>query len=141
VGYTGGAVLAGRFAKGRLGLFMLGANVASAGWLLLFVLVQHPLAQAIGAIGAGASGALVLISYITLRATIPPDHLLGRVGSTARMLSLGLSPIGVLVGGILLDGIGGRPTMLLIAGALVLVSIAFVFSRPLRSAVAGTGGH
>jgi MFS family permease len=139
IGYSLGAVLAGRFAKGRLGLFMLGANVVSAVWLLLFALVQHPLAQAIGAIGTGVSGALVLISYVTMRATIPPDHLLGRVGSTARMLSLGLSPIGVLAGGVLLDAVGGRETMLLIAGALVLISAVFVLSPTMRNAVAGDG--
>lgn len=141
IGYTGGAVLAGRFAKGRLGLFMLGANVVGATWLLVFVAWPNPIAQAIGAIGAGVSGALVLISYITLRATIPPDHLLGRVGSTARMLSLGLSPVGVLVGGVLLDGIGGRLTMLLIAGGLLLISVLFAFSSSMRVAVAGNSGH
>lgn len=103
------------------------------------MLLQHPVAQAIGAIGAGASSALVLISYITLRATIPPDHLLGRVGSTARMLSLGLSPLGVLAGGVLLDQIGGRATMLLIALGSLLVSVVFAFSRTMRSAVVGTG--
>jgi len=139
IGYTAGAVVAGRVAKGRLGLIMLAANVSSAGWLLVFVLVQHPVAQALGALGAGASSALVLISYITLRATIPPDHLLGRVGSTARMLSLGLSPLGVLAGGVLLDAIGGRATMLLIALASLAVSVAFAFSGIMRSAVVGTG--
>ncbi|MEA2623623.1 MAG: hypothetical protein QOH61_2533 [Chloroflexota bacterium] len=141
IGYTVGAVLAGRFAKGRLGLFMLGANTLSAAWLLVFVLVQHPVAQTISAIGAGMSGALVLISYITMRATIPPDHLLGRVGSTARMLSLGLSPIGVLAGGVLLDTIGGQETMLLIAAAMVVLSALFAFSPIMRHAVAADGRH
>jgi len=81
----------------------------------------------------------VLISYLTLRATIPPDELLGRVGSTARTISLGLQPIGLFAGGILLDAIGGRMTILIIAGAILAVTGLFAFSPTLRGAVAGTG--
>jgi ENTS family enterobactin (siderophore) exporter len=134
VGYLLGAVLAGRFSTGRLGLFMLSANVGSALFLALFALVDSPAVQAVGAFGAGLTGALVLISYITLRATIPPDELLGRVGSTARTISLGLSPIGLFSGGVLLDYIGGARTMLLISFALVLVSVVFALSGTMRAA-------
>ena len=55
---------------------------------------------------AGFSNALVLIGYITLRAAVTPDHLLGRVGSTARMVSLGLQPIGIVI-----DGSGSSAAM------------------------------
>jgi hypothetical protein len=139
IGYTVGAVLAGRFAKGRLGLFMLIANATSAAWLLVFALVPNPLTQAVAAIGTGATGALVLVSYITMRSTIPPDRLLGRVGSSARVLSLGLAPVGVQAGGVLLDAVHGTATMLLIAGGLLLVSAAFSLSPTMRHAIAGSG--
>ncbi len=141
VGYLLGAILSGRFSRGRLGLFMLVANVGSSLSLVLFALVDSAAVQALAAFGAGITGALVLISYITLRATIPPDALLGRVGSTARTISLGLSPIGLFTGGVLLDLIGGARTMLVISGGLVLVSAVFAVSGTMRAAVAGTGRH
>ncbi len=141
VGYLVGAVLSGRFSRGRLGLSMLVANLGSSLSLVLFALAESSAIQAFAAFGAGVTGALTLISYITLRATIPPDVLLGRVGSTARTISLGLSPIGLFTGGVLLDLIGGARTMLLISGGLVLVSAVFALSGTMRAAVAGTGGH
>ena len=136
VGYTVGAVVAGRFARGRLGLFMVGSTFTSALCVALFALVPNPLLQGIFGAGAGLTGALGLISYVTMRATIPPDHLLGRVGSTARMLSLGLSPIGVFTGGVLLDGIGGSGTMLLMASGLFVVSVLFAVVPTMRNATA-----
>lgn len=139
VGYLLGAVLAGRFSRGRLGIFMLGANIGSSLFLLAFALVDSPLLQGFCAFGAGVTGALVLISYITLRATIPPDELLGRVGSTARTISLGLSPIGIFSGGVLLDLVGGANTMLLIAATMLCVTAAFALSGTMRAAVAGGG--
>jgi MFS family permease len=141
VGYLLGALLAGRFSRGRLGIFMLGANIGSSLFLVLFALVDSPVIQGFAALGAGVTGALVLISYITLRATIPPDELLGRVGSTARTISLGLSPIGLFTGGVLLDVIGGARTMLLVSGTMLCVTAAFALSGTMRAAVAGRGRH
>lgn len=134
VGYFVGALFAARIAGQRLGLVMLLASVGEAASLALFVLGGTGLLEFLGAVGAGSAGALVLISYITLRATIPPDALLGRVGSTARTLSLGLQPIGVFTGGLLLDAIGGGRTMLLIAGLVVGVTLLFAFSGTMRRA-------
>lgn len=141
VGYLLGAILAGRFSRGRLGIFMLGANVGSSVFLALFAVVDSPVLEALCALGAGVTGALVLISYITLRATIPPDELLGRVGSTARTISLGLSPIGVFTGGVLLDLIGGTRTMLLISVGALVITAVFALSGTMRGAVAGSGRH
>jgi nitrate/nitrite transporter NarK len=45
----------------------------------------------------------------------------------------------VLVGGVLLDVVGGRETMLLIALVLMLISAAFSLSPSMRHAVAGNG--
>ena len=141
VGYLLGAILAGRFSRGRLGILMLCANVGSSLFLALFALAESEVVQAIAALGAGVTGALVLISYITLRATIPPDELLGRVGSTARTISLGLSPIGLFTGGVLLDLIGGARTMLLISATMLCVTAIFALSETMRTAVAGSGRH
>ena len=50
---------------------------------------------------------MVLLTYITLRTNLSPDELLGRIGSTARTISLGLQPIGLIVGGVLIDATSG----------------------------------
>ncbi len=136
-GYLIGALLVGRWAKGRLGLLMLIANVPYAAVLAVFALTDSVPLMLAGAVGAGLSGALVLVSYLTVRATIPPNELLGRVGSTARTISLGLSPVGLLVGGILLDLVGGSGTLLVMSGLVLAASAAFATSGDMRRAVAG----
>ena len=105
--------------------------------MLVVALVHEPLVQMLAAAGAGITGAQALISYVTLRATIPPDELLGRVGSTARMLSIGLTPIGVLVGGVLLQSVGGSATLVVIGVLAFALAGLFALSATQRGAVAG----
>jgi MFS family permease len=139
VGYLVGALVAGRLSSGPLGRLMIAFNLASAAVLAVFVLVPEPIVQAAMTFAAGGCSAVVLISYLTLRATIPPDELLGRVGSTARTISLGLSPIGLFAGGIALDAFGGRDTLLGIAALVAIVSLVFATSATLRAARARGG--
>ena len=56
------------------------------------------------------------INELTLRQTVTPDHLLGRVNSAMHLLFHGILPAGALAGGILAESIGMRAT--LFAGAL-----------------------
>jgi hypothetical protein len=139
VGYLLGALLVGRFAGSALGRVMLVGNVTTAAALTVFALGGSPELEFAAAAATGVGGSLVLISYITLRATIPPDELLGRVGSTARTISLGLQPAGLFVGGVLLDAIGGGATLLLVAATVLAVTLLFSLSSTLRRATAGTG--
>jgi hypothetical protein len=81
-----------------------------------------------------------VITYVTLRSAAAPDELLGRVGSTARTLSIGLQPIGMIVAGVLLDSIGGGATLLLMGAALLVATAGFSISKPLRRASV-IGGH
>ena len=134
-----GALMATRFSRGRLGRVMLVANVGSAVLLVGFAASSQPVVQAALGILAGIAGALVFVPYLTLRSTIPPDHLMGRVGSSARTISVGLAPIGTLLAGLSLDAVGGQVTLLIIAVVLAVASAGFSFSPVLRSAVAGRG--
>jgi MFS family permease len=83
---------------------------------------------------AGIAQSLVLVTYITLRTAYSPDHLLGRVGSTARVVSLGLQPVGMLAGGILIDATSGTTTIAAMGVALFVLALAFVPVRALRRA-------
>ena len=74
------------------------------------------------------------MTYITVRAAYSPDELLGRIGSTARTISLGLQPVGLLVGGALIDLTSGSTTIVAMGVAIALVSLAFAPVRVLRTA-------
>ncbi len=135
-----GALLATRFSRARGGRMLLVANVGAAAAFLAFALSAQPTIQALFALMAGMCGALVFVPYITLRSTIPPDRLLGRVGSSARTISVGLAPIGTLTAGLLLDAVGGQVTLAIIASVMLCASIGFSFSHVLRAAVASAAG-
>jgi hypothetical protein len=77
---------------------------------------------------------MVLVMYITVRTAYSPDELLGRIGSTARTVSLGLQPIGLLLGGALIDATSGSTTIAAIGLGIALVSLLFIPVRALRSA-------
>jgi MFS family permease len=66
-----------------------------------------------------------------VRQLVTPDQLQGRVNATARMIAWGGSPFGALVGGLLADQIGIRPTFLLMAGLMLLIALLGWFT-PLR---------
>jgi MFS family permease len=60
---------------------------------------------------SGAAEAVLVIVYVSVRAANSPDELVGRIASTARVMALGLMPIGSLIGGILIDKVGGTDTL------------------------------
>jgi predicted MFS family arabinose efflux permease len=113
-------LLLGEFVTGLalLGVALAGAVPAMVGFALL----------------AGIAESLVLVTYVTLRTAYSPDHLLGRVGSTARVVSLGLQPLGMLVGGVLIDATSGTTTIGIMGTALCVLALAFVPVRALRRA-------
>ena len=55
------------------------------------------------------------INEISLRQTITPDRLLGRVTAGMQLMTDGVGPLGALVGGALGGAIGLRPTLVVAA--------------------------
>lgn len=106
---------------GGLALIALG-NVALL-WVTLVI-----------AFAAGAGGSLAMVFYVTLRASSTPDHLLGRVISTARVLTLGLNPVSLFCSGLLLDIVGGAITLCLMGGLSLTGSVVYWLSGSLRVA-------
>jgi MFS family permease len=136
VGNLAGALISARIIRGALGRLMIGGEVlvglAVAG---LGAGLPVPVLAALAFV-AGVAGAVVAIAYITIRAAVTPNELLGRVGSTARTLSIGLQPLGLLAGGIVLDTAGGAALLAWMGGLLVLLALAFGLSRAFRGAQA-----
>jgi predicted MFS family arabinose efflux permease len=118
---------------------VLGRNLllgTGATGLLLFVLAAGPpIPIVIGtAFLSGVAQSTVLISYLTLRTNHSPDALLGRVGSTARLISIGLTPLGLLAGGFLIDATNGATAIDVMAAWMVGLGLVFAFSRTVRDA-------
>jgi MFS family permease len=66
------------------------------------------------------------------QAALVPDRLQGRVESIAGLIAAGAPPLGTLLAGFLLEGIGPHKTVFFFAGISVLVALFAIFSRPLR---------
>ncbi|MFH0751593.1 MAG: MFS transporter [Chloroflexota bacterium] len=134
VGALGGALAAARMTFGAVGRVMLVGTVGM-GLALVVVALDAPIPVLVGAaLAAGILDANVLVSYLTLRTQLSPDALLGRVGATARTLSVGLMPIGALVSGALLDAIGGSATLLLMGVAAIAAGLGFALLPNVRRA-------
>jgi predicted MFS family arabinose efflux permease len=83
---------------------------------------------------SGAGEAALIVVYVSIRAANSPEALVGRIGSTARTITLGLGPIGSLVGGVLIDTVGGTATLAIIGLAACATGLAFSRAAALRAA-------
>lgn len=136
LGTVVGAIVTTRLRLRRAGPLLLGGNLIR-GLALVAIALTGSIGVMVGAaIVGGIVDSVVLITYITLRAAASPDELLGRIGGTARTISLGLQPIGFIAAGLLIDAIGGGVTLATIGVSLVATSLLFVLSAPLRNASA-----
>jgi ENTS family enterobactin (siderophore) exporter len=139
VGTVVGSLISARWiGRSRVAQVLIGGNLAMGLALIVLALsVQVPVLLAVAFV-AGVAQSLVLVMYLTLRTTYSPDALLGRIGSTARTFSLGLQPVGMLVGGALIDATSGATTIAIMGTAVVLVSLAFAPVAGLRHASLAT---
>jgi MFS family permease len=134
LGSLAGSVLAARLAFRATGVVMLvGAAVFGGCLLVIATGVSEPVMVAVAFV-AGVVNSNILVAYITMRTLLSPDAMLGRVGATARTVSVGLTPIGAIVTGVLLDSIGGAATLALMGVALALAGALFALVRPVRAA-------
>lgn len=70
-------------------------------------------------IAAGELGQIVYsITNLSLRQRLCPAHILGRVNATMRFAMMGLFPLGALLGGVLGEFVGLRPTLWLSGGMI-----------------------
>lgn len=132
IGTVVGSLLAGRIGRRSMGFIMLGGTGLTGGLLLVVGLTPVIPVLLLVAVLSGIAQSMVLVTYVTTRTVQSPDALLGRIGSTARTISLGLQPVGLLVGGALIDLTSGSTTIVLMGAALIVVSLAFIPVRVLR---------
>jgi MFS family permease len=95
---------------------------------------------AIGLAGEAVAVALANVASLTLRQRLIPSELLGRVGNVMRILILGTSPFGAIVGGVLVAQFGVRApfaaavALLLLAQAAITPRLLGALSNTVASA-------
>ena len=120
-----GALLTARIPRRGIAPFLLGGT-ATTGVVLIIVANTTLVPVLLGIAGlAGIAQSMVLVTYLTARTAHSPDVLLGRIGSTARTISLGLQPLGLLVGGALIDLTNGSTTIAIMGITLLVLTAAF----------------
>ncbi len=133
VGSLGGSLVAARLSPKAVGSVMLWGAAGMGATLVVSVGTPIPVIV-VAALLAGLLNANVLVAYISLRTMLSPDALLGRVGATARTLSVGLMPVGSLVAGVALDTVGGGVTLLAMGVLLVVAAAGFALLPDVRRA-------
>jgi predicted MFS family arabinose efflux permease len=122
--------LAGRLGSARIvwlslaltGPVALLSPLARPGWPVVLLVVGT---------AAGELGQIVYaITNVSLRQRLCPDHILGRVNATMRFLMMSLFPLGALLGGLLGELVGLRPTLWLSGG--IIAASAIPVHRALR---------
>jgi predicted MFS family arabinose efflux permease len=134
VGSLVGSLAAGRRPPEAVGRALIIGTVVTGVVLLAFTF-EAPVAVLVGGAAiAGTTQSVVLIGYITLRTALSPDAMLGRIGSTARTISVGLMPIGSFVGGTLIDLTNGGVALAAMGALLLASSCLFALMPNLRRA-------
>ena len=130
-----GALIAARLTtRIALGAMMVAGAVGQGATLFITASLAQPPSLAVAAFLAGIASAQAALGYVTLRATVTPNELLGRVGAATRVVTVGLVPVGALVGGLALDRFSGGGTLALMGALLVAAALLFSTSRALRAA-------
>lgn len=132
-----GAAVSARVAE-RLGVgraIVWGAGLSDVA-LLILPLVGGPPAVAIGMLivsrlVASLAGPITSINQLSLRQSITPTDLLGRVNGATLAVSLGALAVGTLLGGMLGDAVGVRSSILIGAVGIQLSFLRLLLS-PLR---------
>lgn len=122
-----------RFGVGRA---IVGGLALGGGAQMLILLARGPVALNLALLllaqAADIGLAVYFINEVSLRQTITPDRLLGRVNASAGFLMAGAGLIGALLGGALGQAAGLRVTMAAGLVGMLLSSLWLVFS-PVRS--------
>jgi MFS family permease len=130
---VGAAVAAGIGARiGVSRALMIGCGASAVSWGAMALADERTAFFWLAASGIvqGLSGMLSAVTFVSLRQSITPIELMGRVNATGRWLNWTLIPAGALAGGVLATAIGIRPT-LLIGSTLAFLAVPILALWPI----------
>lgn len=138
-GALAGSALAGKIQR------RIGAGGAITGGLALFALAAlliptvpaRPVGLAtallmVSGFGMSAGGQICVVNVMTTRQLMTPDHLLGRVNASFRLVGLGVSPLGSLLGGWLGAVLGLRDGLYIAVLGMFAAPLIVLFSPASR---------
>jgi MFS family permease len=131
LGAAGAGALARRLGTARA---ILVAELGAAPFALLVPLTRPGLGLAcvvVGGVGIGAGIVAGNVIKTSFRQSYTPHELLGRVTVSMQFLNYGTIPLGSLIGGVLATALGLRPTLWIMAVALVLGALTLLLG-PIR---------
>lgn len=131
-----GTLLAGRAGARRAEGRTLFANAGMGAAAILLALAGVVPFMLVAAFLFGLGEGFVLVVYLSARARATPDALLGRVGGTAATVGAGLTPLGLMGGGLLLDHASGAAVLSAMGIGTLVMSLLFALSRGLRGITA-----
>jgi MFS family permease len=94
--------------------------------------LSHPLPVLVaGGLAGTFIGFFANVNQLTLRQSITPHRLQGRMNSVARFMYWGTMPLGATLGGVVAQSIGLRETLFISAGCAAVAGIPIALS-PIR---------
>ena len=135
VGTVVGAILSGRIAR----RFGIGRTIVWAALLTNIGILAVPLAPTgrpepvlmVGFLLGGLFGNIFNINQLSLRQSITPERLQGRMNSVVRFMYWGPQPVGMVIGGALGSTVGLRETLWFAAGGAALAMVPLALN-PIR---------
>ena len=109
------------------------------GWAAVFAVLTLPSDPvSFGALAActGLTGPLFNVVVSSYRYALVPDRLQARTQAVGRLVAWGAIPLGTLAGGILVQGVGSRVAIPVLAAAMIAVALAATLIPTLRAAPA-----
>ncbi len=135
-----GIVIAASSLGGVLAAFVAGAITQRLGRGR--VLLTAPAFVLVGLVGAATAPHVAVVAAawfvirfgiislsvpaVSLRQALTPDHLLGRVVASFRMVGIGAGPVGAVLGGLLTQATSVRTTNVIAAGTMALAALILV---------------
>ncbi|MFI7689066.1 MFS transporter [Nonomuraea sp. NPDC049655] len=128
-----GAVLGGRLvSRCRPGPLICWAIVAGGLSMLAMIPARGPVLIGLAWMGQFAAAGTSIVASMTVRQLLVPDHLLGRVLGTARMIAFFSIPIASLVTGVFESAVRNAYALMAFAGVSWLAIAAGVALSPMR---------
>ncbi|WP_405755386.1 MFS transporter [Streptomyces sp. NBC_01411] len=129
------ARLPGRFGHGAV---LVGAAVLGDGAMLCVPLLHGPSGGTMAALLSvnfvfGTFGQLVNVTVMSLRQAVTPEGMQGRVTATITFAGMGLTPLGSLLGGCLVQQWGLRTSLLVTAAGMMVSPVLMVLSPLARA--------
>lgn len=121
------------------GRLLIGSTIGGGSATALLLVLHQLLTIAMTWVLVGASTMIFIVTWVTFRQQLVPEHLLGRVIMITRLIAFCATPLAPVVGGALMSATGAFwPVITLSVVVQVGVGVIVALATPLGAAVAST---